>query len=80
MRSVSDKSFRENENTIHFQKIFSEIRAVNEKMYKNMVQQDRPQTTMECDREKIRYACWTTKATEAHSEYVILNVLRDNND
>jgi hypothetical protein len=37
-------------------------------MWKNMVEPDRPQTT----RRHMRSACWITKATNTHSEYVIL--------
>jgi hypothetical protein len=28
---------------------------------------------------RMRFACWITKATDTHSEYVILTVLHDNN-
>jgi hypothetical protein len=37
-------------------------------MWKNIVQQDGPQMTLG----RKRTACWTTKATYAHSEYVTL--------
>ena len=33
-----------------------------------MVDPDRPQTTIW----RMRFACWITKATDTHSEYVIL--------
>jgi len=39
-------------------------------MWKNLVGPDRPQLTIE----RMRYACWITKATNIHSEYVILIV------
>ena len=37
-------------------------------MRKNMAEQDRLQITIW----RMRIACWITKATDAHSEYVIL--------
>jgi hypothetical protein len=39
-----------------------------------MVQPDRPQMTIW----RMRFACWITKATDTHSEYVIL-LFHDNN-
>ena len=45
-----------------------ENRAVCEIMWKNTVQRCRPQMTIE----RMRIACWLTKATYTHSEYVIL--------
>jgi hypothetical protein len=48
---------------------FSENRAVEEIMWKNMVQPDRPQMPII---QRMRFACWTTKATDIHSEYVII--------
>jgi hypothetical protein len=45
-----------------------ETRAVYEIMLKNTVQPDRPQMTIWC----MRIACWVPKATNTHSEYVIL--------
>ena len=42
--------------------------AVYEIIWKNMVQRSRPQIT----RGRMRIACWITKATNTHSEYVIL--------
>jgi len=42
----------------------SEHRAVYDIMWKNMVQPDRPQTTIW----RIRFACWIAKATDTHSE------------
>ena len=47
--------------------MFRENRAVCEIMWKNEVDPDRPQTTW-C----ILDACWISKATDIHSEYVIL--------
>jgi len=37
-------------------------------MRENIVQPDRPQTTIS----RMRFACWITKATKAHSEFVTL--------
>ena len=37
-------------------------------MWKNIVQSDRPQMKIW----PMRIACWITKATNSHSEYVIL--------
>jgi hypothetical protein len=45
-----------------------ENRAVYEITWKNVVQPDRPQVTIR----HMRAACWTPKATNTHSEYVIL--------
>jgi hypothetical protein len=46
MRNVSDKTFRENQNTFCVQELFFENRAVYEKMWKNTVEQGRPQMTI----------------------------------
>ena len=49
--------------------IFSfENRAVYEIMWKNMAGRDRPQMKIWC----MRIACWIPKATNTHSQYVIL--------
>ena len=45
---------------------FSENRAVYQIMWKNMVETDRPQMTIQ----RIRFAFWVTKVIETHSEYV----------
>ena len=37
-------------------------------MWKNIVEPDRPQMTIW----RMRIACWISKATDTHSEYVIL--------
>jgi hypothetical protein len=50
---------------------FSENRAVYEIMWKNTVAPDRPQMTV-CVLRRMCFACWITKATDTHSEYVIL--------
>jgi hypothetical protein len=69
MRNVSGKSCRENQNTFTFNNFFfPENRAVYEIMWKSMVQPDRPQMTIW----RMRIACWIKKATETHSEHVII--------
>ena len=54
---------------------FSENRAVYEIMWKNMVDPDRPETTIW----RMRIACWITKTTDTHththSEYIIIYLL-----
>ena len=44
------------------------IRAVYEIMWKNFVEPARPHITIW----RMRIACWITKATDTHSEYIIL--------
>jgi len=51
-----------------FDNCFSENRAVYEIICKNMVAPDRRQMTVWC----MGIAYWITKATDTHSEYVIL--------
>ena len=70
MRNILDGSCRENQNT-HFMlnNFFLEIRAVYEIVWKNIVDPDRPQMIIV---RRMRLACWITKATDTHSEYVIL--------
>jgi len=41
--------------------------TVYEIMWKNIAEPDRPQTTIW----RMRIACWLTKATNTHSEYVM---------
>ena len=55
---------------MHFmlRNIFPQNRAVYEIMWDNTVQPDRPQMTIS----RMRIAYWITKATNTHSEYVIL--------
>jgi hypothetical protein len=48
--------------------IFFENRAVDETMWKNTVDPRRPQMTIW----RKRIPCWIPKATNTHSEYVIL--------
>jgi hypothetical protein len=71
IRNVSDESCRENQNTSFiFNNLFSENRAVFEIMWKNMLEPDRPQTTMR----RMRFACCVTKSVDTHSEYETLIV------
>ena len=71
MWNVSDKSCTENQNP-HF--VFSgffspfRIRAVYEIMWKTVVERGRPKMAIW----RMRIACWIPKATNTHSEYVIL--------
>jgi hypothetical protein len=68
-RNVSDKNCRENQNTrLVFQKFLSENRAVYEIMWKNMAKPDKSQMTIW----RTCFSCWIPKATNTHSEYVIL--------
>jgi hypothetical protein len=71
MKHVSDKSCTENQNT-HFMSnnFFSENRAVYEIMWKKYGRAR--QTTDDNIIRRMRFACRITKATDTHSEYVIL--------
>jgi hypothetical protein len=61
LRTVSDKSCRENQNThFKFSNFFTENRAAYEKMGKNMVEPHRPQTKIR----RMRFAFLITKATD----------------
>ena len=42
--------------------------AIYETMWKNIVQPDRPQMTLQ----RMRITCWIPKATNTHIQYVIL--------
>jgi hypothetical protein len=69
MRNLLDNSSRENQNTNFMLKnFFPKIVSFFEIMLKNMVQSDRPQMTMW----RMLIAHWITKATDKHSEYVML--------
>jgi hypothetical protein len=76
--SENEKCFRhklqrKRKHTFYVQQLFSENRAVYEIMWKNMVQPDTPQKIIR----RMRFVCWIIKATDTHSEYVIL-FLHDN--
>ena len=47
---------------------FFEYRAVYEIMWKNIVERGRLRMTIW----RMRIACWVTRATDTHSEYVLL--------
>jgi len=51
-----------------FSNFFSENGAVYENRWNNIVERGRPQIKIWC----IRIVCWITKATNTHSEYVII--------
>jgi len=71
MRNVSDKRYRENQNTYYtFSDPPAAICAMYEIMLKNIVVPDRPQRTIW----RMRFTCLITKATDTHSEYVIFKV------
>ena len=46
---------------------FSENHGIYEIMWKNVVEPDRPQVTVKCGAEGMRFACRITKATNTHS-------------
>ena len=65
MRNISDKSCRENQNTLFYSIHFSsKILPFIRKCGKNIVQPDRPQMTIW----RMRIACWMPKATDTHYE------------
>jgi hypothetical protein len=70
MRNVLGKSCRELQKNTFLCSItfFPENRAVYEIMWKNIAEPGRPHMT----RWRMRIACWTAKATNTHSRYVIL--------
>ena len=51
-----------------FNNFFPKNRTVYETMWKIMVQPHRPQMEIR----RMRFACWITKATDTHSQYVII--------
>jgi len=68
-RNFSDKSCTENQNThFKFNNLFFANFAVYEIVWKNIVQPDMPQITIR----HMRIASWITKATDTHSEHVII--------
>ena len=58
-----------------FSIIFPENLVVYELMWKNMVEADRPHENVRL----ICFACWISKATNTHSEYVIILIFHGNN-
>ena len=67
MRYVSDKFVEKIKIHLLCSIIFFENRAVYEKMWTNFVEPGRPQMTIW----HVRIACWISKFTNTHSEYVI---------
>ena len=53
-----------------FSNIFSQNRAFYVKMRDNIFEPDRPQMTIW----RMRIACWIHKATDTHSQYIILTI------
>jgi hypothetical protein len=69
MRNVSDKICRENQkHTFCVEIFFYENLSVYKITKKNIVQPDTPQMKIW----RMRIASWISKATDIHSEYVIL--------
>jgi len=69
MRNVSDKYYGKNLNTYFmFNNLFFGNSAVYEIKWKNVAEPDSPHMTIR----RMRLACWITKVTNLHSEYVIL--------
>ena len=66
MRNVSDKSCRENQNTHFICSIF--FIFWDAIMRKNVVEPDRSQMAIW----RMRIECWIIKATNTHSDYLIL--------
>jgi len=67
MRNVSDKIVNKIEARVLLNNFFENC-AIYEKMWKNIVKPDRPQLTVW----RVNIAWWMPKATNTHSEYVIL--------
>jgi len=55
-----------------FIKFLSEIRAVCEIMWKNVIEPDRPQVTIHIDAEKMRFAFRITKVRKDTPSYLLL--------
>jgi hypothetical protein len=85
MRNISDKIFRENQNTFYVQWLFSENRAVYEIKSKIMVESERPQMTEMTTqygayalyggkRDYTRARACTRPRTRAHTHRQIFNI------
>jgi len=71
MRNVSDKIVEKIKTHILCAiAFFFENRVVCEIMWKTAAERDRLQITIWC----MRVACWVTKVTDTHSDYIILFV------
>jgi hypothetical protein len=68
MRNVQDKVVEKIKTHILYSITFSENRALYEITWKNIAEPDRIQMAIW----RMRIACWIPKATNTHSEYVIL--------
>jgi hypothetical protein len=68
MRNVADKVVEKIGTHIVRSVTLFEIRAVYEIMWKDIVELDKPQMTIW----RMRIACWIAKATNTHSECVML--------
>jgi len=68
IRNVFKQSCTDNQDTYSVLISFSENHDIHETLWKNNVEPDRPQMTIWC----MYIACWITKATDTHSEYVTL--------
>jgi hypothetical protein len=69
MRYVSNRSCEENQNTYFIlNNFFLKNQAIFEIIWKNVVDPGRPQITIWC----MCIAFWITKATNTHSQYVLL--------
>ena len=74
MRNISDKKYRENQNThFMFSKFFSEIRAIYEVIWKKYSRDGQAPDDNIIDLRRMRLACWITKAKYTHSEHVLLS-------
>ena len=65
---------RKSKHQFYAQYTFFENCTAYETMWRNMVQSDRPQMTIRGTVQRMRIACWITKTTNTHSEYVIITV------
>jgi hypothetical protein len=68
MKKFQPKVVEKLETLILYTIVFFEDRDFYETMWKNIVERGRPQMTIW----RTRIACWITKATNSHSEYVML--------
>jgi hypothetical protein len=69
MRDISENVVEKSETRFMFNNVVTEIRAVCEKMWKNVLGPERPQRTIW----RMRTAFRITEARTTHSEYVRLS-------
>jgi len=67
MRNILGKSYRENENTFYVQCLFFPRRTC--RLQENGVAREATEGNLI---RRTRISCWLTKATDTHSEYVII--------